>query len=480
MVCKGLNLCYRFVEKINPKARKNWCISLYFLIFLFGFLYGSSILSGVHLLIKCLIGAVAMGGLILFSMDRPVTRQKWNPILTLLWFALGCLQLLSGLLVSREYLPMACIWLVCFPLLFLVWSNRRDYEELLRQVAVGANGVLLLMLGMCFLFFPIDANAYGGVLQNTNGLGQWCTLGFPLLLFLCTRPCSKRTKILYWVQLSLMVLLVLLSRGRTALLALLGMGILFFLCRGSFSPLRLKDLLLKAVSILLTGVLACGIFSMGNQMIAPFFEKLELMPQEPLLPDGDPEILPAFPLLPALTPEATTPAGESTPSMLESLKIRLLGLDKASHSMNDYSSGRTGIWKAVLLKANLLGHPSSQHIVTDRNGDVGNNAHNTILQFVYDNGILSGLLFTVMMGVSGVLLLIHVIRLRKADNAELGFLLIHAGYGITAMLSSLNLPFLYMIAFVYYLSYVSILAPRGPSTADATTENTSPCSGGIQ
>ena len=42
---------------------------------------------------------------------------------------------------------------------------------------------------------------------------------------------------------------------------------------------------------------------------------------------------------------------------------------------------------------NVFGHPSREHIVTDRNGDVGANAHNNFLQFTYDQGIFGGVLF---------------------------------------------------------------------------------------
>ena len=73
--------------------------------------------------------------------------------------------------------------------------------------------------------------------------------------------------------------------------------------------------------------------------------------------------------------------------VVEGYVERIEGKDKHAGGAENYSSGRIGIWKKVIESVNVFGHPSREHIVTDRNGDVGANAHNNFLQFTYDQGI---------------------------------------------------------------------------------------------
>lgn len=142
--------------------------------------------------------------------------------------------------------------------------------------------------------------------------------------------------------------------------------------------------------------------------------------------------------------------------VMENLTVRVSGADKASSKLDDYSSGRTAIWKVTIQKLNMLGHPSRDHIVTDRNGDVGNNTHNTVLQCAYDNGILSGVVYLIMIILAGVMALRAALMKQHAAAWYTIIVVIHAGYCITAMLASITLPFLYLITLLYYLTYAPI------------------------
>ena len=445
MICSILNFAYKFIGRLQEQTRKQVRMSLYFLIFFFALLYGS-VLSNVHLLVKCIIGTVFMAGAIIFSMTGSVKRPKWDPVLTILWLAVGLLQLISSIFVSLEYLPMTCIWLVGFPALFIVWTNRRDYKILFGEVAAAANWSFLVMVVVSVVFAPVRNKAYGAIFHNENAVGQWITFAFPFVAFLSFQAKSKSKKILYWVESTLIYVLCILSRGRTALLAILGMTIIFLVFwlvsrPGSFSLVGKK-----AVAFLLVAIVSASVFMGANRLSAainlslPYIDELE-----------DDELI---------SPEEM----ESGPSALQLLWDRILGVDKGSQSVNDYSSGRVGIWIAALEKTNLLGHPSRDHIITKRNGDVGNNAHNTVIQFIYNNGLIAGIIYALMMLYSGIKMLIRAIRNRSLQRTEIYLLMIHCGFWCTAMLASIDLPFLYLITFAYYLSYAPLL-DRGETAA---------------
>ena len=102
-----------------------------------------------------------------------------------------------------------------------------------------------------------------------------------------------------------------------------------------------------------------------------------------------------------------------------------MGKDKAEAGLDNLSSGRIGIWKKVLEKANWIGNPSREHIVTYRNGDVGANAHSTILQFVYDNGVLAGIVYTILVFYGGFILLKRALDAHNLQTIDVYFLIVH-------------------------------------------------------
>lgn len=138
---------------------------------------------------------------------------------------------------------------------------------------------------------------------------------------------------------------------------------------------------------------------------------------------------------------------------LERFFIRIVGKDKQTEKFEDYSSGRSGIWIEAIHRSNWLGHPSREHIITRRNGDVGNNTHNTVLQRIYDNGIISGILFLVMIIASFISFLSRSMSLKKTSVINRFCLIVHASFLTMSLVTSLTLPFIYLLEFLYYLTY---------------------------
>ena len=468
MICKVLNYTFQYTSKVSENIRSKIRTGLYFALFFVALLYAASILDGVHLLLKCVIGAGLMGLIILFTPNAPVKRVKWNKPIAIMWFGMGLLQLASGILVSIEYLPMAMIWLAGYPMLFFVWHNRGDYTVLFREVAVAGNACFLVLAVLSIGFYPMNVVQYGGFVNNPNGIGQWVTFAFPLIVFLYYHDSGAVQKRLYCVELAMLFLLCFASKGRTAILAV---GLMLLLLLVLRLAARKNDFLYYAkrmgrfvLCVVLVWAVCLGINLLPGTIGQNGMQSETLSPEASASVEATRESQHGA-ATPSHTTQATAPAQETAPGsvekkpsgisvMITNFVSRMLGLDKAGTSLEDYSSGRLGIWIGALESMNWLGHPSREHIITYRNGDVGSNVHNVILQWCYDNGLIAGLLFTIMMVWAGIMLLKRSMRGDNLSGVNSYMLLVHAGFVCTGLFASVNLPFLYLIGFLYYMSFV--------------------------
>lgn len=449
IIYRLLNGAGKLTANLSPNAKRRVRMLLYVLTFLCGMFY-ASVPYSVHLLRKCIIGALLLGLLILFSIQGEIHRAAWNRKIAALWFLFGMTQLVGGLVVSLEYLPMAAILIVGFPLLYLVWNSRRDYQNLFLEVCKAGNICVVFMLATSILMVPASAG-YSGITLNPNGLGQWMTFGFPMVLYCSHLKKGRRIwTAAYWAEIAAIYLMLVFARGRTALLAV-GIETLVWLGLNLWNDREgISKVLTRMVCFL--GCAAITVMCMWalNRNVAPVisdavYTQIERWNDVGTLDEQSGKNQTE------LRNKRKQPL--SAMQMLEGVVARVSGEDKESSKLDDYSSGRTVIWRATIESLNWLGHPSREHIITDRNGDVGNNTHNAALQCAYDNGILSGVVYILMVLLAGITMLKWAV-LRGKNEVYLRFcVVVHAGYVMTAMLASINLPFIYLISFLYYLTY---------------------------
>lgn len=432
-----MNFCYKRITSKIPEMTLSYLrMGMYFGIFLMAMLYASC-LSNVHLLVKCLVGVVFMGGLIIFSVGERRSKTRINAIPAVLWIIVGLGQCASCIFASIEYIPMALVWCVGFPLLFFVWNNRNDYWEMFREMSLAGNTCFLIAVTLSIIFFPIDENQYGGLFINPNGLGQWIAFAMPLVLFLYDNELKPKIKKLYFCEIILIILLTYFSKSRTSIIA-----ILLMLC--VYCALSLKDKKMclkksiKSAASFSAYLVVILILTMGiNRLTTSFVDYCDIDVYY-LYRSGD------------------SSAGDNTekePAINNVTVIeRFQGKDKTGSTANDYSSGRLEIWETALSKLNLKGHPSREHIVSDRNGDVGANTHNTVIQYAYDNGIITGVAFLIGMCYAGLQFLIRTLKAKGKPVIEKHYLITFIGYFVVSMLASINLLFLYLISFEYLLT----------------------------
>lgn len=436
--CKIFNRVYDYSKIISTEIRDKILFLSFLLTFLFGFYY-YTIPSNVHLFYKCLLGSIFLFISIVFSIDQRLHPKKLDKK----WFSLiicfGLLRIISSFFVSLEYLPLALIWCIEFISFFYINAITDNFNKIIYLISKAFNVFLTLYFVLSILFVAFSSGQYTGIMINPNGVGQIVAIGFPLNLILIYKEEDKKNKNrFYYLNLVLCLYFCYLSSSRTGLIALV------FLILIKFS----MDLFVRKIDLILI-LKRTGKFILISFMIIICINIINHFSSQ-IVSDVFTDSIQQETINNSLTNHI-----QENENPEKSLSKRVLGKDKTGNTLEDYSSGRTGIWKEVLNNMNLLGHPSKEHIITERNGDVGNNAHNTVLQFIYDNGIITGILFlSIQIYAYYKLLYIYC----KTKDTKIYFaILIQTSFVITSMFASLNLPFLYLITFIYYSTFILLM-----------------------
>lgn len=427
--CAILNPIWNCTKKIDKRNRDKVLRISLMLISLFAYSY--SIFLSVHLLIKCIIGTICMLGILIFSIDRELKPVQWNKTIAGLWLGIGLLQIVTGLCISKEYLPLAFIWTIGFTMIFFVWNNRKDYDFLIENIYCGFLYPACLFFVLSILFSPIKGG-YGAITGNANSVGQHVAAIFPLAIgfFLVRNTMKKSGKILNYFLIAFCFMFSFFSSGRTITVTILAILVVCAIYVLIFEKGKRWKIAKRSIALVI-----------GTVLITAF----------------------AFPLNKATTSvlsnyeynivEKNENKTGNMENVLDKYVDRMQGKDKKKDDILNYSSGRTGIWKETVKKLNLFGHSSREHIVTKRNGDMGNNVHNMFLQVSYDYGIINGIFFIILVIVAGIRTLNGLLKYRSKRELYLILLLVQISFGCVAMLASINLPFLYEITFIYYLIF---------------------------
>ena len=121
-------------------------------------------------------------GIFIFSgLSVDLKPVKFSRIMLACWFGIGAFILLTGLVVEVNRLAEAMIWIVAFPLCFVVWGNR-SAEELVKPIIYGAYISFAVLLGICIFKFPIQGAQYAGFYTNQNALALYSTAVYLLAL----------------------------------------------------------------------------------------------------------------------------------------------------------------------------------------------------------------------------------------------------------------------------------------------------------
>lgn len=453
-LCKVLSLFAPAANKISTKTKNN-ILRVIFLLFSLCSIFYNCVPASIHIFIKYIIGAVFLCAAIFFSIDGPIKKVAWDKRVAGLWIIYSLLCMVSGIIVSKEFLPMACIMLILFPAFFLVWNNRKDYKTLGTLLFDGVvyPSVILIIISLCLL--PIPSNGFSGLTHNPNTLSQYIYLAAPFLIARYDQNIKSGKKICNW-QLALIALLfvtTLYTSCRTASLIFTFLIIAWFVYRCFIIKADKKSLLILYGKLAAMILVLFFVVILLNSLLVPVFQYQKWGGK-----------VQSFIVSQINGVESNVSVYDADTAevydIINGYIIRVEGADKHKSSLNDYSSGRIGIWQEVLRRTNFFGHPSKEHIYTERNGDVGVNAHNNFLQVLYDNGIFAAIAFLLLF-ITIAWKAFFVID-KRSELAE-GFMYLCMVFFLASCLEIVSMPFIYLITLIFFLCSTMAFEDNGKS-----------------
>lgn len=453
-----------FMSRFPAKLKRIVFVGSGMMLFLQAFAAGG--LSPIHYryLYSFAFDCFFLGLMILCTLKEDLSPISFRKLPVLLWLGIGITVLLSGVLNNIDYLPEAVLFLIGFPIIFIVWTNA-GIDEVFPYLLKACIYSFLVYLLICVLFFPVTNERYAAFFSNPNGASSYLALVFACLLaqiFSYRKFCVRY--ILDLALLGICFALVYYTNSRT--------GQLEALCVFLFSALlylilyRKKQLRFFIQTIVLA-VVSIGLFlntTVYFLQAAEVFQQFQSeissseTPGDPTTPDE-----PATPTDPSL-PDTQDPGDNlvDTSAFKELNNSKVHGVGKG---LDYYTSGRISVWKSYIGTLNLFGHakPTVFHIDII-NMDIGS-THNMILQMAYNYGIISGFLYLLYNLWSGFASIGFAMRKRSNPYAIMPFAITIA-FGVNSLFESMTPSCLYIATLYYHLIQFSLMKPL--STEQAT------------
>ncbi|MCR4708552.1 MAG: hypothetical protein K5746_11505 [Clostridiales bacterium] len=311
-------------------------------------------------------------------------RTRFRLSMAGLWFALHGMMVISGFF-HEDWLPESVPLLICYPVMFSVFSSRDD-DDTFRCILKGALVGTLPFLLWTWIAFPLTYGypGYRGVFYDANTLAMCCivtaTAAF-LLAYACLREGKKGAAVFCLLAGAGASATLLCTMSRSGLLAFLGVA---FILGGSIAAGTAKRPGAVVAALLALAVVA-GVFGWRvtkDKMMKSFEEDYEL----------------------ALYNHETF----GSPMMWAKPEDRVI-------TMDDLTSDRWGIWKTILENPSWNGHDSSvvEEWVQKDGGDRRFNAHSAFLGVFYNNGWIAGILLVCYTLLSFIRSLTYYWRRRK-------------------------------------------------------------------
>ncbi|MBE5858908.1 MAG: hypothetical protein E7301_02120 [Butyrivibrio sp.] len=105
--------------------------------------------------------------------------------------------------------------------------------------------------------------------------------------------------------------------------------------------------------------------------------------------------------------------------------------EASSEDGDDFTNGRISIFKSYLEQMTFEGHDEMGAVLAD--GEVAVHAHNTYLQVMYDNGIIAGVLFFLLMATAFISSIVYYIKKRDIEQGALIPYTVTVGFGVAAV-----------------------------------------------
>lgn len=419
-----INLVIFDLSKVKENTRRE--VLALIILFISILTWSNRIINGWQLryIVITLIGCALLYVVVALLFPIKYENKKISYLKVIFWGLMSAIMIISALIHRIDNLLFPFLLLFVFPVVWFVESRIENEKFLFECVAKGLIMSFLLFFFLSLLFSPITMYQYTGIFTNCNGTSQYLTAVLPCILYLI----SKEDKIRYLVYTAFLCTIMLYTRSRTGLLAMIVIFISWILieAKEKCKTGEIKKLFKNLIFIVLLIILVFPAF-WGLNRVAMYTiqDKFCLNAYEEIMRE-----------------RGQTIYDTSFNYLVEGLDDRVAVGDR---DINAYSSGRVAIWKDYVEELNLSGHSAN-------NGEFSlkhSTAHNVFLQIAYDYGIVAGIMYFIIVV---CLLFLNLFYVWRSYSHEMLFsLMIMFGYVITALLASCVFPFSYLISFLFYL-----------------------------
>lgn len=434
-----------FMNRFSAKVRERIFVCAGLMIFLAFFLLNAGKLP-VRYLILYTYGCLMMGLMILSILPEKVTPIRFDRLLLVPWAIVTLFMLISGITKSEDYLLETMMFLVAYPVFYIVGNNysfQNLVPLLLRIVRISFYMFLLIV----FLFFPILGQQYTGFFRNPNDAAIYLALVFSCCLVELL-SCKTLSPFFFsnLISLGICTALIYYSNSRTGMLAILLpfilSALLLLICNYHY-------FLKTVIRCFLPVMLSAAIFIPSTVYIFQipqivFYEISVLIEQF-----EQTELPSVFPFEQTKPPSVSPPASGVLEKIWDKTALKVEG---EGRTLDRYSSGRLSIWKGYLKNLSFWGHSNKEKFFFSVEGIevYVSSSHMVILEFAYQYGILAGLFFLIFNLNAGIKSISYAVR-RPQDYFAIFPFMVSITFGVISLFSTVDSSFSYMIVFYYYL-----------------------------
>lgn len=395
-----------------------------------------------------IIGSILIMAITVLSIDREPGEIRWNRCIFWPMIAFGLGILTVGLLhpVGDGYVMYALDLAFIFPAYYYVRINNGKDEQLYRMIALctvgwGAYSFLYCWLEALQGRLPLrEDNRFTGYLNDPNILGMLGIITFISALYLLLDYRREWIAVLSAAGVGIGSFYAFMTASRASVLCeLVGMTafVIFVFKEIRAGTKDMSDLIKGLIYAVIISIL---IIAAGTKMDDVNLHALQKK-------DG-----PVSYMETAVAAEAEDDTAEETESDPASITDR----PDLSDGLNEYSSGRTGIWKIYIENFSWLGR-DLRDILDRFEGLPAYRAHNNLIDYTFRCGYIVGgfyLIFFISTGIYGSIILFD----RRYTRPEDFFLVSIIGiYSIQALVEIANLPFTRCIPCLFFMTIYPVM-----------------------
>lgn len=445
MVIKILTPFGKLVSGITSKTRNIVSTICMVLLFCLYFINNTGLYTGRYIY-TFIVGCVLLGIMTLMFIREDLKPVKWSKPLAICWFGAGGLMFISGIVYNTDYLSNAILFLLVFPIIFIIWNNCGT-EKLFKILINGCIISFLFVLAVNVIFFPAAEKQYSGLFTNVNGAASYYTLVFACILaeiFYMEKLSAKYFTLL--VLAGLCGALIFYTNSRTGEYATIIMFVLSAILYLIVNRTSWKVILLRNVVPVIVAVAVFIPTSIYLFQIRPMIENA-VKSEEVIVDNGEPNIVDSA------KPEQDFGIGGYVET--NETKTEITGKDA-----DTILTGRLSIWKEYAKRLTLFGNSGDEEIYVPSRERIYTTSHMTILQFAYQSGIICGLFYLAYNILGGLKSIKYGVK-NKSNKYALFPFIVTIGFGVGSLAESLTTSFLHIIIIYYYFLQTPLIIAIG-------------------